>query len=136
MGYCRTHYERSVKGRDMDAAIRKHKAGTWSEWSTGESGYVIRWRSSNGKTVVEHQHRLVMEKNLGRKLFKGESVHHINGVKSDNRIENLELWSRPEPADVRLHNKLMWHVEELEQHLPDDPEGAVLYARLAALLFD
>lgn len=46
-------------------------------------------------------------------------MHHINGVRDDNRIENLELWSSAHPFGQRVTDKVEWAVEMLKLYAPD-----------------
>ena len=66
------------------------------------AGYVE--EKHNGRWVG--QHRLVMERHIGRPLLAMESVHHRNGDRADNRIENLELWASTHPPGQRVEDKV------------------------------
>jgi HNH endonuclease len=54
------------------------------------------------------EHILVAEELLGRYLEEGESIHHRNGVRDDNRPQNLELWTRPQPSGIRVSDAIEW----------------------------
>ena len=73
-----------------------------------EKGYVLIYMPSHPKTKdgrYVYEHRLVMEKHLGRYLKSKEVVHHINGIKSDNRIENLEVTNQSKHASEHLSQR-------------------------------
>lgn len=71
-------------------------------------------RANMGRYMKEHI--LVMEQMLGRQLLPGENIHHKNGVRDDNRPENLELWVTAQPYGQRVEDVLRWAREVLARY--------------------
>ena len=81
--------------------------------------------STKRNQILEHV--FIMSEHLGRPLHKKETVHHKNGIRDDNRIENLELWSHSQPFGQRVEDKLSWCKEFLSMY--DEEYKAYLTAK-------
>ena len=80
------------------AALSKYwvKGEKHHSWKGGHINYGYKIIQVNGKSVREHRH--IMEKHLGRKLGPKEHIHHFNGDRLDNRLENLTILTNKEHA--------------------------------------
>lgn len=106
--YRKIHYEEHERERRGASKHILHPIGTISKDSLGYS--IIKIGTGKGSKDWVKEHRYVMEKYLGRPLQTFENVHHKNGLKQDNRIENLELWVTSQPSGQRVKD-LIEHAE-------------------------
>lgn len=109
------HYKRKARHGDTSTRLssRNGNAGNGKGWLR-DDGY--RMVSVNG--VARLEHRQVMESHLGRALEAHENVHHLNGVKTDNRLENLELWVTMQPTGQRVNDYTEHCINFLRQYMP------------------
>ena len=119
--YCDMHRGRLRRKGELGGAARvkaPHGSGT-----IHPSGYKIYTIGTWPNQTVILEHRQVMEQQLGRPLESWEHVHHKNGIRDDNRPENLELWAkwRRQPFGQRVEDLVAFVVE----HYPDEVRRAL-----------
>ena len=120
-GFCAAHYKRVLATGDPqpERPIREVAGDGFLHHGYWVVGVPKDLRRLVGGAAKVGEHRLVMARHLGRPLLPDEVVHHRNGVRTDNRIENLELWSTAHPKGQRVEDLVTFGVEMLSLYAPE-----------------
>ena len=101
-----------TSSRTTSCGCNRNKGGKLSK-----EGYISVYDREDRK--YKPQHRVIYETHYGIKLKPHQNIHHINGVRTDNRIENLELWDTSQPKGQRVEDKILFYknlVNEYKDH--------------------
>lgn len=119
-GHCSGHYGQVHRGEELRPLRSMRPRGSGSKTS---KGYILMYRPEHPHADMAGRvphHRLVMEEYLGRYLRENENVHHKNGVRDDNRLENLELWVVSQPSGQRPQDLVAWALQIIETYGEDN----------------
>lgn len=142
-GICQCGCDRKTSIARRTNAIKGHYAGYPHRWMKGHGrispdsntygkylnglGYWLVFSPNHPNATISGyvlEHRLVLSEMLGRPLRPFETAHHRNGIRSDNRPENLELWTKPQAPGQRVEDLVAWVIENYRIELEAVLKGA------------